>query len=117
MEAGDRGRGPRKWAELRFSVVGPLLSSPPPEGELCQALSLLAKLRWKHPMTGEMVGFSTSTIERWYYAARGADDPVAALMRKLLTEYAATGLPPAYIPKDEVQKNSNDSTEDDDERP
>jgi len=63
-----------------------LLSSPPPEGELCQALSLLAKLRWKHPMTGEMVGFSTSTIERWYYAARGADDPVAALMRKVRSD-------------------------------
>ena len=29
------------------------------------------------------------------------DDPVPPLMKKLLAEYAATGLPPAYLPKDE----------------
>jgi hypothetical protein len=26
---------------------------------------------------------------------------IAPLLRKLMTEYAATGLPPAYIPKEE----------------
>ncbi len=29
------------------------------------------------------------------------DDPVPPLMRKLLEDYAATGMPPAYLPKDE----------------
>lgn len=86
MEEDDRGRGPRKWAELRFSVVGPLLTCPPAHGELGQALSTLARLRWKHPTTGQWVGFSASTIERWYYAASGADDPVAALMRKVRSD-------------------------------
>jgi len=82
----DRGRGPRKWAELRFSVIGQLLSCPPEQGELGKALSILAKLRWKHPVTGELVCFSVSTLERWYYAARGSDDPVRALMRKVRSD-------------------------------
>jgi hypothetical protein len=30
-------------------------------------------------------------------------DPLPPLMRKLLADYAATGLPPAYLPKDETQ--------------
>ena len=89
MGGDERGRGPRKWAELRFSIVGPLLTSPPAQGELGRALSTLARLRWKHPTTGEMVGFHESTIERWYYAARGADDPVAALMRKVRSDTGA----------------------------
>jgi hypothetical protein len=28
-------------------------------------------------------------------------DPIPPLLRKLLADYAATGLPPAYIPKEE----------------
>ena len=28
-------------------------------------------------------------------------DPIPPLLRKLLADYAATGLPPAYIPKDD----------------
>lgn len=32
-----------------------------------------------------------------------ATDPHPPLLRKLLAEYAATGLPPAYIPKDQAQ--------------
>ena len=78
-----KGRGPRKWAELKFSVIGPLLTGPPEPGELGSALKRLAAQRWKHPTTGQMVRFSTSTIERWYYAARGSDDPVTALMPKV----------------------------------
>jgi hypothetical protein len=29
-------------------------------------------------------------------------DPLPALLRQWLADYAATGLPPAYLPKDEV---------------
>ena len=32
----------------------------------------------------------------------GLGDPMPPLMRKLLADYAATGLPPAYLPKDEL---------------
>ncbi|MBW2736601.1 MAG: transposase family protein [Deltaproteobacteria bacterium] len=80
------GRGPRKWAELKFSVVGPLFASPPDQGELGMKLEELSRLLWKHPTNGEMVDFSISTIERWYYAALGADDPVTALMRKVRSD-------------------------------
>ena len=31
-------------------------------------------------------------------------EPIPPLLRKLISDYAATGLPPAYIPKDEMDK-------------
>ena len=30
------------------------------------------------------------------------EDPLPALLRKWLADYAATGLPPAYLPKEEL---------------
>jgi hypothetical protein len=33
--------------------------------------------------TGEAIRFSFKTIERWWYIARGVDDPLAALARKI----------------------------------
>jgi len=35
-------------------------------------------------------------------AGAGEPDPLPALLRQWLADYAATGLPPAYLPKDEV---------------
>lgn len=38
------------------------------------------------------------------------DDPVPPLLRKLMADYAATGLPPAYIPKKRIEEdNSHDA--------
>jgi putative transposase len=72
------------WARFRFSVVGPLLSSPPARGELKTAIRLLAAKTWTHPVTRCDVQFSVVTIERWYYTARRQhDDPVGALHRAL----------------------------------
>jgi hypothetical protein len=34
---------------------------------------------------------------------------MAPLLRKLIAEYAATGLPPAYLPKDECKPNEKDA--------
>lgn len=80
---GERAVGShQRWAHLRFSVVGPLLASPPAAGELQTALAELAERAWLHPVTGEPVRFGVSTIERWYYAARAAADPVGVLRRK-----------------------------------
>jgi putative transposase len=70
------------WAHLRFSVVGVLLASPPASGQLRAALVELAQRVWLHPVTGQPVCFGVSTIERWYYAARKAADPVGVLRRK-----------------------------------
>lgn len=71
------------WARLRFSVVGPLLASPPAAGELRAELVRLSRKAWRHPTSGEPVHFAFSTIERWYYAARDVDDPVGVLRRKV----------------------------------
>lgn len=70
------------WAHFRFSVVGPLLSSPPPRGELRAALRGLAAKTWQHPVTGEWTQFAFSTIERWLYLAKPASaDPILVLRR------------------------------------
>jgi transposase InsO family protein len=72
-----------RWARLRFAIIGPLLAAPPDPGELQTALGLLASKTWRHPTSGMDVSFGLSTLERWYYAARKADDPVAALRNSL----------------------------------
>ena len=73
---------PDGWARLRFAIIGPLLAAPPQPGELRKALERLAAQSWKHPINGTTMRFSTATVERWYYLARGAQDPVAALRRR-----------------------------------
>lgn len=73
-----------RLARLRFTVVGPLLASPPPAGELFSAFEKLAAKAWKDPVTGEPVTFAPSTIERWFYIARAhPGDPVGALRRRV----------------------------------
>jgi transposase InsO family protein len=73
---------PDRWARLRFSIIGPLLAAPPLPGELRQAIAKLAQQSWRHPISGVATRFSFATLERWYYLARGAQDPVAALRRR-----------------------------------
>lgn len=73
-----------RWARLRFSIIGPLLASPPESGELAAALDELSSRAYLHPTTGERVHFGRSTIEHWLYAARNApNDPVRALERRV----------------------------------
>ena len=82
-----------RWAQLRFSVVGQLLASPPGRGELAAALADLAQRTWRHPTTGAPVRFGASTIERWYYMSlRERNDPVGVLRRKRRRD---AGLPTA----------------------
>ena len=71
-----------RWARLRFAIIGPLLAAPPKPGALRQALQALASKSWTHPVNGTAVSFSFATVERWYYAARQATDPVAVLRRR-----------------------------------
>jgi len=75
-------RGAQRWAQFRFSVVGPLLACPPGRGALGKELKELAGKPWRHPMDGEPYRLSARTIEAWYYQARERRDPVAALGRK-----------------------------------
>ena len=73
---------PDGWARLRFAIIGPLLAAPPQAGELHKALERLAAHSWKHPVNGTALRFSAATVERWYYLAKGAQDPVVALRRR-----------------------------------
>ena len=68
-----------RWARLRFSIVGPLMAAPPAPGQLNGAFRALAAKTWRHPVSGLDMRFGASTIERWYYRARRAADPEAAL--------------------------------------
>lgn len=73
-----------RWANLRFSVIGPLLAAPPARGELQAELRQLAEKKWLHPITAEPTQFGVSTIERWYHQAKRARvDPVGVLRRKI----------------------------------
>ena len=82
MHPSQEPQDPDRWARLRFAIIGPLLAAPPTAGELQQALRALSAKAWKHPVSGMTVRFGVSTLERWYYAARAAKDPVAALRRR-----------------------------------
>lgn len=47
-------------------------------------IALLAAKTYRHPESGEPLCFGRSTIERWYYTAKAADqDPVGSLRRRL----------------------------------
>ena len=74
------------WAQFRFSIIGSLPSRPPSTGELRKQLEALAAQSWHHPLKDKWVTFGVSTIERWYYKALNADDPVDALSRKVRTD-------------------------------
>jgi transposase InsO family protein len=72
-----------RWARLRFSIIGPLLSAPPKSGELAGRIAALAATAWRHPTSGDVLRFSAKTIERMYYTVRGEADPFQALARKV----------------------------------
>lgn len=78
------------WAQFRFSVIGSLLAKPPEKGQLCKQLLELASEHYLHPIKGTQVKFAPSTIERWYYRALGAEDPIKALGRKLRSDAGKT---------------------------
>ena len=72
-----------RWGRFRLQVIGPLLASPAASGELQAKLRELSERVYRHPLDPEMsllLGFST--IERWYYQAKDAADPIVALSRK-----------------------------------
>jgi putative transposase len=71
------------WAQFRLAVIGGLLTSPPESGELQAALESLARQTYQHPINPEKrIRLDLTTIQRWYYQARQASDPIAVLERK-----------------------------------
>lgn len=77
-----------RWARFRFSIIGLLLSAPPDNGSLKKILKELSQKQWRHPITSNPIYFSVSTLERWYYKARAAHDPVSILRVKRRTDAA-----------------------------
>jgi hypothetical protein len=63
------------WAQLRFSIIGPLLA---------------ASRHYRHPTEDKWITFGVSTLERWYYKAVNAEDPIKALDRKLRSDAGQT---------------------------
>lgn len=87
MPKDSEGRPHERWAHLRFSIVGRLLSQPPEAGQLQEEIRRLAEQQWRHPIRGQPTSFGFSTIQRWYYSARADDrDPVGALRRKVRSD-------------------------------
>jgi len=77
----------QRWAHFRFSVIGRLLSCPPQKGQLQSAIDELAQKTYQHPINAnQQMQIGSSTIERWYYKARRAPDPIAALGRKIRSD-------------------------------
>lgn len=84
MSQQGRGSLHDQWASFRLSVIGYLLAAPPPRGKLHEELEHLAQKIWTDPVTGEPSRFGVSTLERWYYLARGErQSPIQALRKKL----------------------------------
>ncbi len=79
----EKGARKLRWARFRLQVIGPLLASPAESGDLQGKIRELSEVVYKHPLRPEKsLRFGFSTIERWYYQAREAADPIAALTRK-----------------------------------
>jgi len=77
----------QRWAQFRFSVIGELLSCPPQKGQLQKAIARMAEKTYQHPIdANRRISIGTSTIERWYYKAKAAADPIAALGRKIRSD-------------------------------
>jgi putative transposase len=72
-----------RWARFRHAVIGPLLVSPPAHGQLRAALRALSQKSFEHPGTTAPMRVGYSTLERWYYAACGGNDPYAQLRRRV----------------------------------
>jgi putative transposase len=68
-----------RWAWLRHRIIAELLEQPPEHGELQRKLRELAGRIYVDPFTRHPTTFGYSTIERWFYAAREAQNPVLAL--------------------------------------
>jgi transposase InsO family protein len=83
MKDQDKGPAHTRWAHFRLQVIGPLLVRPPRRGKLKFRLCQISHLLYMHPTRGEPVRFGTSTLERWYYRALRATDPVVVLRRKV----------------------------------
>ena len=84
-----------RWAHLRFSIVGPLLSAPPKDGELKTALEALAEKLWLDPVSGEQTSFSLppSSAGTTWRATRGPIPSTCCARSRAVTVASQRSLP------------------------
>ena len=81
MSGADKPKDP-DGAVLRLTVIGGLLSSPPPKGGLQAAIKRLSETDWTD-LDGRTRRFAASTIEGWHCKAlNGGSDVMAPLRRR-----------------------------------
>ena len=57
-----------RWARLRFSIIGHASGGAAGEGQAARDFAAkLAACEWRHPISGGLIRFSVSTLERWLY--------------------------------------------------
>jgi hypothetical protein len=71
----------------------------PKDGQIIRRLYPLNKVRNADGLRSPKAPLSPEQTQN--SALEASDGQIAPLLRKLIAEYAATGLPPAYLPKDE----------------
>jgi transposase InsO family protein len=105
MSTDESRSSPESWARFRFSVIGQLLASPPEPGELSTELKKLAQRRYRHPTKPhEWLTIGVSTLEKWYYQVKGAEDPIAVLRRKVRADVGQSkAMTPALLAELEAQ--------------
>ena len=88
MSGDDELRDP-DGALLRLTVIGGLLSAPPPRGGLQAAIKRLSETDWTD-LDGRTRRFAASTIEGWYYKALNSDlDVMAPLRRRQRSDFGS----------------------------
>lgn len=75
---------------FRYTVLSPLLASPPRPGELAAYLREIAAREHMQPWDQQRVKISFRTLERWYSLARKSSRPTEALQPKLRCDRQAT---------------------------
>jgi putative transposase len=91
-----------EWARLRFSIVGPLLTCPP--DNITKAIKELVSKTWTHPTQNRTLTFSYSTIERWYYQALRASNPIEVLGRRIRSDAGGHRSMPAALSVELLQQ-------------
>jgi putative transposase len=87
----------QRMDHFRLSVIGPLLAAPPQPRQLRERLLALAATPYTHPVTGVPLYVSFSTLERWFYAVRRADDPIGKLRKRVRCDYKTHRVVPEKI--------------------
>ena len=83
-------RSADRKASFCLAVIGPLLADPPKDGQLQSRLDELAAKTYKHPITGQLVTFGVSTIERWFYKVRNKLEKAVEMLRRQVRKDAGT---------------------------